>query len=445
MIVSTRIFRPARRWHPQKVFNRVPRRQRHHLYYTSCIDTHTPPKEAVMPNEPLPTFAAAESFMRRALALADRAKGLTFPNPAVGAVIVDAAGMVVGEGATGVCGGPHAEKLALKRAGAAAAGATMIATLEPCSHFGRTPPCTDAIIKAGISKVVVAVKDPNPLVNGRGIRQLKAAGIDVRIGLLAREAALINEDFFWAVTRKRPWVALKLALTLDGRIADCRGGSKWITSAASRRAVQDIRRRHGAVGVGAGTLAADDPKLTARCGRKTYYPARIVFSSTENIPKDSYFMTHTDEARTIVVVKNKNNKDKRKKGIDKGRVDRNGGVEYWYTGESGDAESINTFLDMACAEGINSVLIEGGRRLASAFLENGFVNKLYLFYGNRIFGDGLDGLSFSHGLDVGAPLTLSGISYQQTGEDFLVTGYVGSASSSVFRALSARIYPVVPP
>jgi diaminohydroxyphosphoribosylaminopyrimidine deaminase / 5-amino-6-(5-phosphoribosylamino)uracil reductase len=375
-------------------------------------------------NNARPQFSAAdESFMRRALDLAGRAKGSTFPNPAVGAVVVNAAGEVAGEGATGVCGGPHAERRALKQAGAAAVGATMYVTLEPCSHFGRTPPCADAVIEAGIGAVVAAVKDPNPLVNGKGFRRLRSHGVAVRTGLLAKEAALVNEDFFWAAANRRPWVALKLAMTLDGRIADCGGGSKWITSAASRQIVQDIRRRHGAIGVGAGTLIADDPKLTARCGRKTYYPARIVFSSTENIPEDSYFMTHAGEARTIAVIKN-NNKSKREKGIDRRGIDKNGRVEYWYTGSNDDAESINAFLDMACAEGINSILIEGGQRVASAFLENGFVNKLYLFYGGRIFGDGLDGLSFSRGLTVNSPLMLGDISYQQIGDDLLATGYV---------------------
>jgi len=214
-------------------------------------------------------------------------------------------------------------------------------------------------------------------------------------------------------------------MTLDGRIADCGGGSKWITSAAARRAVQDIRRRHGAVGVGMGTLAADNPKLTARCGRKTYYPARIVFSSTGNIPKDSYIMTHAGEARSIVVVKNNKRKKEIDKGdIDGGRVDKNGGVEYWYTGSGDDAESINAFLDMAYAEGINSILIEGGQRVASAFLENGFVNKLYLFYGNKIFGEGKAGLSFSGALTVDGSLILDDISYQRFGEDFLAAGYV---------------------
>jgi diaminohydroxyphosphoribosylaminopyrimidine deaminase/5-amino-6-(5-phosphoribosylamino)uracil reductase len=219
-----------------------------------------------------------ELFMRRALALARKAKGGTFPNPAVGAVVVGVGGDIVGEGATGVCGGPHAEKRALKKAGGKALGATMYVTLEPCSHFGRTPPCADDIIKAGIRRVVAAVKDPNPLVCGKGIRKLKAHGIDVSTGLSAREATQINEDFFWAVTQKRPWVSLKLAMTLDGRIADCAGGSKWITSDAARREVQEIRRHHSAVAVGKNTLLCDDPKLTARCGGKTCYPARVIFA-----------------------------------------------------------------------------------------------------------------------------------------------------------------------
>ncbi len=367
-----------------------------------------------------PKFTAIdESFMRRALVLADRAKGLTFPNPAVGAVVVDAAGRVVGEGATGVYGGPHAERRALAQAGGAAAGATMYATLEPCSHFGRTPPCVDAVIESGVATVIAAVKDPNPLVNGKGFKRLRSCGISVKTGLLAKEAARINEDFLWAAATKRPWVALKIAMTLDGRIADDNGGSKWITSAASRRTVQEIRRRHGAIGVGAGTLIADDPKLTARCAGKTYYPTRIVFSSTENLPPNSYFMTHTDETRTIVVIKNK-----RRQGIDKRGIGEKGGVEYWHTGSSDAAESINNFLDMAYAEGINSILIEGGQRVASAFLENGFVNKLYLFYGNKIFGSGKNGFSFSHGLPVNDSLILNDIDYQQIGDGFLVTGYV---------------------
>ena len=350
--------------------------------------------------------------MRRALELARVAKGATFPNPAVGAVIVSANGQVVGEGATGACGGPHAERRAIEAAGEAARGAAMYVTLEPCPHFGRTPPCVDGIVEAGIAKVIAAVEDPNPLVAGNGMRRLTESGVEAATGLLAREAELVNEDFFWAIVRKRPWVALKLAMTLDGRVADSLGGSKWITSPEARREAQEIRRRHSAVAVGKNTLLLDNPKLTARCD-KTFYPARIVFSSDNNIPQDRYFSTHAGEARSVAVVR----------GGDRG-VDRGGHMEIWRTGAADYAESIDAFLDMAYAEGLNSILVEGGQRLASVFLENGFVNKIYFFYGNRIFGGGMSGLDFSNGLSVDNCITLNRISHQSFGDDFMVLGYV---------------------
>ena len=354
--------------------------------------------------------------MQRALELGAGAKGKTFPNPAVGAVVVDAYGKIVGEGATDVCGGPHAEKTALRKAKGAAQGAELYVTLEPCSHFGRTPPCTDEIIKSGIKRVVIAVKDPNPLVSGKGLRQLKSHGIIVQSGLLKDEAALINEDFFWAITKKRPWVTLKLAMTLDGRIADEQNESKWITSEQSRRFVQELRRCHSAIAVGKNTLLCDDPKLTARCGRKTSFPARIVFSSDTNIPENSYFFTNSHEARSIVVVRNSK----------KQCIKRKDNIEYWHTASSQYKESIAEFLDIAYNEGLTGIFIEGGRQLASSFLENGFVNKVHLFYGNKILGKGSQGLLFSHGLPVSDCLSLNKISHRSLGEDFLVSGYINT-------------------
>ena len=354
--------------------------------------------------------------MRRALELGSGAKGKTFPNPAVGAVIVNAYGKIVGEGATGVCGGLHAEKTALRKAKEAARGSALYVTLEPCSHFGRTPPCTDEIIKSGIKRVVIAVKDPNSLVSGAGIRQLKSHGITVQLGLLKDEASLINEDFFWAITKKRPWVTLKLAMTIDGRIADERNESKWITSEQSRRFVQELRRRHSAVAVGKNTLLRDDPKLTARCGRKTYFPARVVFSSDKNIPQNSYFFTNSHEARSIIVVRNSK----------KQYIERAGNIEYWHTASPQYKESIAEFLDMAYTEELTGIFLEGGQQLASGFLENGFVNKVYLFYGNKILGGGSQGLLFSKGLPISDCLSLDKISHHSLGEDFLVSGYINS-------------------
>src|SRR5690554_4503975 len=172
-------------------------------------------------------------YMRTALDLACSVKGKTFPNPAVGAVIVDSDNNIIGKGATQKCGGPHAEIVALKQAGDKARGATLYVTLEPCCHFGQTPPCCDSIIACGLKKVVFAVEDPNPAVAGKGCRILQNNGIEVKTGLLSDEASLINEDFFWAVKKKKAWVTLKLAMTLDGRIADCSSVSKWITGDAS--------------------------------------------------------------------------------------------------------------------------------------------------------------------------------------------------------------------
>ncbi|MFW6244468.1 MAG: bifunctional diaminohydroxyphosphoribosylaminopyrimidine deaminase/5-amino-6-(5-phosphoribosylamino)uracil reductase RibD [Fibrobacterota bacterium] len=351
-------------------------------------------------------------FMQQALDLAWKAKGKTFPNPAVGAVVVTPGGSVVGKGATDVCGGPHAEKVALKRAGAKARGATMYVTLEPCSHFGRTSPCTGSIIKAGIKKVIMAVKDPNPLVKGRGVRQLKAEGIEVQTGLMRKEATDINEDFFWAITRKSSWVTLKLALTLDGRIADIHDNSKWITSAQSRRFVQELRRCHAAIGVGKNTLHKDDPRLTARTS-KICYPARIVFSPDAVIPPESYFFQHAHEARSIVVLRG---------GAEKS-ITRKGNMEFWHTGAVGKAESLKSFLRMAHDEGLTSVFIEGGQRLASDFLEYDLVNKMYLFYGNKIVGRGREGLLFSEGMRIENCLSLEKISHTSLGKDVLISGY----------------------
>ena len=234
-------------------------------------------------------------------------------------------------------------------------------------------------------------------------------------------------------------------MTLDGRIADCRGGSKWITSEAARREVQEIRRRHSAIVIGKGTLACDDPKLTARCGKRTYYPARIVFSPDDNIPQGSYFCKHCDETRSIVVVRDSGvGAPPRGRGravsnceecgeLTRSAINRTspasggngeGGIELWRAKSANDAECINAFLDMAYDQGLSGVLVEGGQRLASAFLENGFVNKLYLFYGNKMFGAGYDGLVFSKGLSVNESIVLNNVTHRSFGDNFLVTGYV---------------------
>ena len=327
-------------------------------------------------------------YMLHALKLAGAAKGKTFPNPAVGAVVVSR-GKITGCGATQSCGRPHAERVALARAGRTAAGATLYVTLEPCCHWGRTPPCTDAIIAAGVRRAVVAVADPNPLVNGKGIRRLRAAGIDVDIGFLEHQARAVNEDFFWAITRKRAWITLKLACTIDGRIADSKGDSQWITGGAARVFAHELRRRHAAVAVGRTTLEHDDPRLTVR-HLKGFAPARCVFTSDISLPRSSYFVRHAASVRSIVVVAGK--------GKRRTVRDPRCGIEFWHTGEKTGRAHLSAFAEMAFENDITSVLIEGGRKLASSFLESGLVNRVYILYGNKILGDGTNSLLFSKGL-----------------------------------------------
>lgn len=227
-------------------------------------------------------MTADERFMRRALELAARGEGETEPNPMVGCVIVRA-GRVVGQGWHRRAGGPHAEVVALARAGKRARGATMYVSLEPCSHHGRTPPCAPQVVAAGIARVVAATEDPNPRVRGRGLARLRAAGLRVETGMLSARALRLNERFVVAATRQRPFVLLKAALTLDGRIATASGESRWITSQAQRREARRLRRLHGGVLVGVGTVLHDDPLLlpSPRVTRPFY---RIVLDSRLRTP-----------------------------------------------------------------------------------------------------------------------------------------------------------------
>ena len=350
-------------------------------------------------------------YMQKALQLAERVKGTTCPNPAVGAVVVKN-NIIVGTGATEACGGMHAEKKALKRAGSLSRNATLYVTLEPCCHFGRTPPCTQTIIDAKVGRVVVAVKDPNPLVNGKGIRLLRRNTITVSLGLMRKEAERLNEDFFWHIRHKAPWVSVKLAMTLDGRIADRRGASKWITGKKSRTFVHGIRRSHAAIAVGSGTYIYDKPRLTVRHVRGTS-PVPMVFSSDATLSVETLLPDNKKQTRAIIVCS----------GGRAGHKDvRDDGVAVWYTGKRNGVQNLRAFLTMAYLEGISSILIEGGGKLASSFLEHKLVNRLYLFFGNKILGQGLEGLSFTRGLPITRCLKLAHIESQNFDEDTMVTG-----------------------
>lgn len=352
-------------------------------------------------------------FMQQALTLAAQVKGSTHPNPAVGAVVV-VGSSIVGRGATAPWGGPHAEKTAIRRARDHSRGATLYVSLEPCCHHGQTPPCTDAIIAAGIKRVFIASRDPNPLVAGKGTRILRKHGIDVVTGLLKKEADSLNSDFFWAITHKSAYISLKLALTLDGRVADNTLHSQWITTPASRKMVHLLRGEHSAVAVGATTLTSDNAHLTVRYGR-TRNPARIVFAASRRPLSDTgYFYSHAHECRTIMVLRGGKSRTITK--------DPHTGIEHWETGCRERLQSLRVFSAMAFEQNLISVLVEGGSRIASALMEAELVNKLYLFYGNHLIGDGLPGFVFKKGLPLKKAISLTERTTLLIGNDFLLSG-----------------------
>ena len=313
--------------------------------------------------------------MAAALSLAARHLGQTWPNPAVGCVIVDAAGHVVGRGWTQRGGRPHAETEALKMAGERARGGTAYVTLEPCSHHGKTPPCAEALVAAGIKRCVAAIEDPDPRVSGRGVAKLREAGIAVETGALADRARDLNAGFLTRVAKGRPFVSLKLATSLDGRIATKAGESRWITGEEARAFGHRLRATHDAIAVGSGTVLADDPELTCRLrGLEDRSPVRLVFDRRGRIPAT---------ARVLA-----------------------GGPPTWLIGETtgkvkNAAQFIEITKDSVPADvlaklgeaGLTRILVEGGAMLATALLKAGLVDRLYWFRAPIVIGgDGLPGI-----------------------------------------------------
>ena len=308
-----------------------------------------------------------EAFMRRALELAEQGTGYTRPNPLVGAVIAKG-GEVIAEGYHARYGGPHAEAVALERAGEAARGADLYVNLEPCSHWGKTPPCVDRIIAAGIRRVFIATRDPNPLVNGKGVEKLRAAGIEVVEGVLRKEAERLNEIFFYWIKMKRPFVALKLAMSLDGKIATRSGDSRWITGEGARRRVHELRRRHAAVLVGINTVLADDPELTVR-EVEGPQPLRIVLDSRGRVPLSARVLA--GEARTLVATTAAMPEERERALLERG-------VEVWRLPAREGRVDLVALLARLAGEEIDSLLVEGGGEVAWSFLAQGLVQKLYL-------------------------------------------------------------------
>ncbi|HBA85890.1 MAG TPA: bifunctional diaminohydroxyphosphoribosylaminopyrimidine deaminase/5-amino-6-(5-phosphoribosylamino)uracil reductase RibD [Verrucomicrobia bacterium] len=311
-----------------------------------------------------------EPWMRRALELARRGEGLTRPNPPVGAVVV-AGSQVVGAGFHHRAGEPHAEALALDEAGARARGAALYVTLEPCSTWGRTPPCTDAILAAGISQVVVCVRDPNPAHAGRGLSMLKRKGLQVLHGVLADEGAELIAPFAKWIQSRIPYVTLKLGMTLDGRIADETGSSRWITGPQARRHVQDLRRRCDAVLVGRQTVCLDDPQLTPRPPRGRS-PYRVVVAGRGEIPLSARILNDVFASHTIVAVT-------RNCPMDVCRAIESKGASVLVLPEKKGLISLKHLLQALGKLSLLHVLCEGGGELAAGLIADGLVDD-YLFF-----------------------------------------------------------------
>jgi diaminohydroxyphosphoribosylaminopyrimidine deaminase/5-amino-6-(5-phosphoribosylamino)uracil reductase len=322
-------------------------------------------------------------FMRRALRLAERGRGWVSPNPIVGAVVVRD-GRIIGEGWHRAVGEAHAEHIALERAGHRARGATLYVTLEPCAHEGRTPPCVDAIVAAGIKRCWVALKDPHDIVDGRGLRRLRAAGVQVEVGLCSAEARCALGGYWLLHTRGRPRVTLKLAASLDGRLAPAGGFAKhgpgrWITGASARRHAHRLRAASDAVVVGAGTARADDPRLTPRGLGRVHAPLRIVCDTRLRLPLSLRLFSRRLGPGTVVACGT--SASRRRQATMEAR-----GARVWRLREAGGGVSPRALLERLAREGRYDVLVEGGARLAAAWIEARVVDRIALFVAPRLLG-----------------------------------------------------------
>ena len=355
-----------------------------------------------------------ERYMRRAIELALRAEGQTSPNPLVGACVVKG-GRIVGEGLHKMAGLPHAEVNALNAAGQKAKGASLYVTLEPCDHFGRTPPCTEAIIRSGIKEVIIAMRDPNPINNGRGIRRLKKSGIKTVQGVLEDKAKAMNRPYIKFITKGLPYVTLKLAESLDGKIATSRGDSKWITGEEARRRVQFLRGRVDAVMVGVNTIIKDDPRLTLRVGKKKL--TRIILDSRLRTPLDARIFADSERSPIVIAAAEGANQNKAR------ALEKRGALVLSVKSRR-DKVDIVQLLKILAEMGMMHILVEGGGELAASLIENGLADHLLFFIAPKIIG-GRDAVTSveGDGVDlVSGAVRVKGIKLRRFGEDILVEG-----------------------
>ncbi|CAG9610576.1 bifunctional diaminohydroxyphosphoribosylaminopyrimidine deaminase/5-amino-6-(5-phosphoribosylamino)uracil reductase RibD [Pseudoneobacillus rhizosphaerae] len=356
-------------------------------------------------------------YMKMALDLAASAKGRTNPNPVVGAILVKD-GVIVGSGLHRKAGEPHAEVHAFRMAGEHAEGATLYVTLEPCSHFGKTPPCANLVKESKVARVVVAVQDPNPQVAGRGIGILREAGIEVEVGVLEKEARLLNERFVHNMVNRTPFVISKVAMTLDGKIAAYNGHSKWITGEESRHNVHLLRNEVDAILVGIGTVKADDPMLTTRLETGGKNPIRIVLDTTLRMPMEAK-ITDCSEAKTWIVTAEENDVAEKIKALEEK------GVEFIYVPVTDSGLDLSVLMNKLYEKGVTDLLVEGGSEINGSFLRAGLINKFSIYVAPKILG-GRDSLTPFTGdnvesMDEALDVTIHSV--ENFGEDLLITAY----------------------
>jgi len=360
-------------------------------------------------------------WMRRALKLAEKGWSRTRPNPLVGCVIVRD-DEVIAEGYHEALGRAHAERAAIEQArlhGIELTGATLYVNLEPCSHFGRTPPCADLIIENRLARVVVAMEDPNPLVAGRGIQSMRTAGIEVTTGVLEADAQRLNEIFIKHITTGKPFVMLKAAISVDGKIATHTGESKWISGAQSRKLVHRWRSRTAAILVGINTVLQDNPSLTTRLhGKKDLDPARIIVDSTGRLTPQHRVFNPDSKAPVIVATTSAINPLKAE------QLKQAGATLLVLDGPDGEVD-LKALIDQLGESGIDSILLEGGGRLNEAFLRAGLVDKILLFMAPKIIG-GSASIACFHGEGtehLAEAITITDMTVTPVGDDFLIEGY----------------------
>jgi len=356
--------------------------------------------------------------MREALELARGGRGRVEPNPLVGAVVVRG-DEVVGRGFHARYGGPHAEVAALADADDRAAGATLYVTLEPCGHAGKTPPCADAILEAGVARVVFAAADPDPITSGLSPRRLAEAGIEVESGLLEEESRAMNARFVRALSSDLPFTIAKWAMRLDGKIADVEGGSKYITGAASRRLVHELRGAVDAVAVGVGTLLADDPDLTVREGAPVRHAARVVFDTNLRTPATARVVVSAPDTPTVILCGPDADPERESPLVA-------AGVRVLRTGGGADGLDLREALRLLKENGMHRVLLEGGGRIHASALRAGVVRQVMAFTAPILLGGGsaptpVDGPGFAL---IGNAPRLSDVSVTQLGDDLLIEGFL---------------------